>query len=315
MYLGIDFLIGEGLDPYVVDVNVGLPGGAQEYDLTHRVFRGTPSDVFSRIEACSKRVYGLAFKDYLRSLAFIPGLKLFKLWMDGEGPFPADCHPALRLEDKWVQYQVLSPVVPMPETLTLGPSVPAVAFDLLARGRRLVLKRRLGRGGRGLSLIGNPDRLAEAAREPRPYGTILQEHIDSKAGPYTLSVRAVAFGGEFICAYASLALRPYSNHGILAFVTEGERLGLSPTEFETERFDERSWEAGIWFGEGEPAYLRHNLYEDEVARAAVVLPSPLAARLEALAVRIERVYEGLDMARLPRAWFEEAGGSEPAGPA
>jgi hypothetical protein len=65
MYLGIDFLISPQLQPYVVEVNVGLPGGAQEYHLTHLVHFGKPSDIFRQIEGTSQRVYGKTFKDYL----------------------------------------------------------------------------------------------------------------------------------------------------------------------------------------------------------------------------------------------------------
>ncbi len=65
MYLGIDFLISSEHKPYVSEVNVGLPGGAQEYHLTHLVHFGKPSDIFTRIEETSKRVYGKTFKDYL----------------------------------------------------------------------------------------------------------------------------------------------------------------------------------------------------------------------------------------------------------
>jgi len=88
MYLGIDFLITPHLKPVVVEVNVGLPGGAQEYDLAHRVYLGKPSTIFTLIEETSARVYGKSFKDYLYSLPWIQSLKTFKLWMDGNGPFP-----------------------------------------------------------------------------------------------------------------------------------------------------------------------------------------------------------------------------------
>lgn len=305
MYVGIDFLIGEGRDPYVVDVNLGLPGGASEFDLTHRVFRGARSGVFARIEALSRRAHGSGFGRYLDSLTFLPALKAFKLWMDGQGPFPDDFHPMLRLEDKWVQYRVLSPIVPMPDTRPLGYPVPAGAYALAAREPGAVLKRRLGRGGRGFALVDGSTDLAAAVLERRPYGALLQERIDSKAGHWTFSLRAVAFAGEFVCAYANLARRPASNHAVLAFVTRGTALEVRPPEFEAVRFEERSWEARTWFGDREPAYLRHNLYEDEVARAAFVVPGPVLDRIEELAVRVERTYEGLDASRLPRAWFEE----------
>jgi hypothetical protein len=302
MYLGLDFLVDGAGRPRLIEANVGLPGGAEEYDRTHRVRLGTPSGVFDRIEALSLRTHGRPFRDYIASLPFLSGLKALKLWMDGCGPFPEDCHPALRLEDKWVQYQVLSYVVPMPETAVFDPSMPAEASRFLETHRRVVLKRRLGRGGRDLKVISRPEELPAAA--PGPYGVLLQEHVDSRVDGYAFSLRSVAFAGEWICLYANLAPRPPSNHGVLAYVAEGDGPRLSAASFDAVRFDDRSWEAAIWFGRDEPAYLRHNLYEDWVATAAVLLPGPLLREVRELSVRVERLYDGLDPGALPKAWFE-----------
>ncbi len=304
MYVGIDFLIAPDLRPYVVEVNVGLPGGAQEHDLTCRVHTGRPSDVFRRIEETSRDVYGKPFRDYLDSLPWLESLKPFKLWMDGRGPLPGTFHPGLRLEDKWVQYQVLSPLVPMPETGVFGPADGPEAERFLARKSRLVEKRRLGRGGRDFRLIEGPEDLFRGRETSGDYGRLLQEWIDSRVGPYVFSLRSVAFGGRPICLYANLAFRPFSNHGVLAFVDSGDRLGLSEEKFETRHFDQRSWEAKIWFDRDEPDYLRHNLYEDEVATAALVLPSDVIASVREISVRIERIYESLDVSALPPAHFE-----------
>jgi hypothetical protein len=144
---------------------------------------------------------------------------------------------------------------------------------------------------------------------PGPYGALLQEHIDSRVDGHAFSLRSVAFAGEWICLYANLAPRPPSNHGVLAYVAEWDGPRLSAAVFDTVRFDERSWEAAIWFGRDEPAYLRHNLYEDEVARAAVLLPGPLLREVRELSVRVERLYEGLDPGALPEAWFETNAGT------
>jgi len=118
------------------------------------------------------------------------------------------------------------------------------------------------------------------------------------------SLRSVAFGGQHVCLYANLASRAFSNHGVLAFVESGDRLGLSGEPAVTRSFDQRSWEAKIWFGDDEPSYLRHNLYEDEVTEAALVVPARLLASIKDLSVGIERYYEGIDLEALPRAFFE-----------
>jgi len=165
------------------------------------------------------------------------------------------------------------------------------------------MKRRLGRGGRGFRIVSGLEDLPGPAAPRLPL--ILQRYIDSRVDGYAFSIRAVAFGGRFICAYANLAAREYSNHGVLAHISGGDALALSERPFRTERIDARSWEAKLWFGDREPAHLRHNLYEDEVAAATLIVPHPLFASIRDIAVRIERFYEGLDLAALPRACFED----------
>lgn len=302
MYLGIDFLIARDIKPYVVEVNVGLPGGAQEHDLACLVRTGRPSGVFRKIEEISQEVYGRPFREYLHSLPWLESLRPFKLWMDGQGPFPETLHPALRLEDKWVQYQILNPQVAMPETKVFDPENRAEAERFLAQKKRLAGKRRLGRGGRDFRLIANG---ADLDKETTgKYGRLLQEWVDSRVASYVFSIRSIAFGGRHVCLYANLASRPFSNHGILAYVDSGDDLALSEVKFRTRSFNQKSWEAEIWFGGGEPSYLRHNLYEDEVAEAALILPDQVLISIKEISVRIERFYESLDLTALPRAFFE-----------
>jgi hypothetical protein len=311
MYLGIDYLITHwpkghlrrDLKAFVVEVNVGLPGGAQEYDLAHLANFGKPSSIFTRIEETSLKVYGKVFKDYLHSLPLIQSLKPFKLWMDGKGPLPTIMHSGLRLEDKWVQYQLLGSIAPMPETIPLDPRDLAAAGRFLKKKKKAVLKRRLGRGGKGFRLIVDPCSLSALKQEE--HSLLLQEYIESRINGYVFSIRAIAFGGEFMCMYANLSQRTYSNHGIIVLVSPGDLLGLADKEFATESFNQKSWEAELWFGEDDPPpYLRHNLYEDEVARTILYLPVPLYSLIMELSVKIERLYEVLDLSSLPKACFE-----------
>jgi hypothetical protein len=303
MYLGIDFLITPDLRTYVVEVNVGLPGGAQEYELTHRVHFGKSSDIFSRIEETSQRVYNKIFKDYLQTLPFIESLKPFKIWTDGMGPFPNTLHPGLRLEDKWNQYQLISPFFPMPETMIFDPLNLIEAERFLERKGKIVIKRRVGRGGRDLRVICDPEALR--SQDLGSNRNLLQEYIESKIDGYTFSIRSIAFGGEFMCMYANLSSRSTSNHGVLTFISPGHRFGLGERDFEIESFNQRSWEAEVWFGENEPPYLRHNLYEDEVAKTTLYLSADIHRMIQERSVKIERFYESLDLYSLPKACFEE----------
>jgi len=293
MYLGIDFLITSDMKLYLAEVNVGLPGGAHEYDLTHRVHFGKASNIFQRIESTSQKAYGKTFKDYLHSLPFIESLKPFKIWMDGMGPFPGTFHPGLRLEDKWNQYQLLKALAPMPETIIFDPEDRKKIDRFIERKRKVVLKRRVGRGGRDLQIL----------TESNP--ALLQDYVESKVDGFSLSVRSVAFAGEPMCMYANLAARPISNHGILAFISPGDPFGLNEKHFETESFNQKSWEAGIWFENKEPEYLRHNLYEEVVAKTTLFIPEPLLEKIKNLSVEIERCYDRLDLSTLPKACFEK----------
>jgi len=303
MYLGIDFIIEPRLKPYLIEVNIGLPGGAQEYDLTHQVYLGKSSDIFSRIEEISFKAYGKKFKDYLHSLPFIESLKPFKIWMDGHGPPPDQFHPALRLEDKWVQYQLIKSIAQMPETIIFDPNNLSDADSFLKRKGKLVLKRRVGRGGRDFKIISDIESLIQL--NIRNHFYMLQEYIESKVEGFVFSLRAVAFGGEFLCMYANLSNRDYSNHGILTYVKKGEIFGISDLKFETVFFNQKSWEAEIWFGENYPSYLKHNLFEDEVLRGALILPEEIYQKIEETSVKVERLYESLDYSSLPKACFEE----------
>jgi hypothetical protein len=301
MYLGIDFLIGTGLRPFVVDVNLGLSGGAQEYDRTFIVRAGVPSGIFEDLDAVSRASYGKPFAAYLNSLAFLPELKSFKLWMDGEGLLPADIPPILRLEDKWVQYRVLKGRVPMPASVPFDAAHKRAAQSLLERCGSLVVKRRAGRGGLGFGIVRDPGSLR---RPPDPaWPMLLQEPVDSRVDGYVFSLRAVVFAGRFLCAYANLARSAPTNRGTLAFVEPGARFGLTDRSFETVSFREKSWEAQIWFGGETPAHLARNLFEVTVARASLVLPEALWDEIRTEALDIEQIYETIVPAALPRAFF------------
>jgi len=302
VYLGIDFLLTSRSELYVIEVNVGLPGGAHEYDLTHVVQVGVSSGIFDKIERTSQRVYGKPFRAYLHSLPFIESLKELKIWMDGMGPFPSVFHPGLRLEDKWNQYQLLKDSVRMPETMIQNPSDLTLAETFLKARGRVVLKRRVGRGGREFQIITDASTLLGLNLQSKPY--LLQEYIESRVEGYSLSIRSVAFGGEFMCMYANLANRPNSNHGTLAYISPSSTFGLSEKHFKTQLFNKRSWEADIWFEGKEPLYLRHNLYEEEVAKSALNLPEPILQQIKDTSIAIERRYEEANLSSLPKACFE-----------
>jgi len=156
--------------------------------------------------------------------------------MDGMGPFPGTFHPGLRLEDKWNQYQLISPLAPMPETMIFDPLDLSGAIRFLGEKGSVVLKRRIGRGGRGLQRINDPQSFSNLHLDATYY--LLQEYVESKIDGYSFSIRSVAFGGNSMCMYANLSTKSFSNHGTLVFVTPGESFGLAEKNFRTESFDQ-----------------------------------------------------------------------------
>ena len=303
MYIGADFLVDREGSLFLSEVNTGVPAGATEFDLAFRVRNGRPSDVFERIEAVSRDIHGMPFREHIRSLPWLDDLRLLKIWMDGQGPPPEDPHPALRLEDKWLQFRLLSPEFPMiPSSLWTKKTREITRLDML-RGRRFVLKRRLTRGGRGLTVLDPSMRQADL---PDPdAGWMAQPFIESRISGGALSIRAAAFSGRFLCMFASLADRSTSNHGTRFFVSEGEPLRIHPPDFTTRRFVQKSREADLFYGGDIPGYLYHDVYEEEVAEAELTLSPFLIERIREIAAEISRIYAGLDVDDLEPSWLEK----------
>jgi len=105
--------------------------------------------------------------------------KPFKIWMDGMGPFPSVFHPGLRLEDKWNQYLLIHPMIAIPETMIFDPHHLPEAERFLEQEGPLVLKRRLGRGGRELQRIS--DSQAFMTVNPDWKDCLLQKYVESTA--------------------------------------------------------------------------------------------------------------------------------------
>ena len=238
MYLGIDFLITPGLKLYLIEVNVGLPGGAQEYEFAHRVHFGKASNIFDRIERTSQQVYGKTFKDYIHSLPFIGSLKPFKIWMDGKGPFPDIFHPGLRLEDKWIQYQLVKSIAPMPETMIFDPKNLAETKRFIETKKKAVLKRRLGRGGKDLpGQAGTDHRTASklpanrrsvrsrAARKPGPAVARGAPPVPGTPGdPWFEMMRFLLRSS--VCLFVGLSERSFTDRALGPLLaTTGEEVG------------------------------------------------------------------------------------------
>jgi hypothetical protein len=303
MYIGVDFLIDKNLTLYVSEVNTGVPAGAQEFDFVYREKYKKPSGVFQRIESLSQKYTGKNFFDYINGLPFIDDLRALKLWMDGKGPLPKNPSKALRLEDKWIQHVILSHKYPMVPTEILKNQAAISEGLTISVERPIVLKKRYGRGGKGFLLIQSLDELKKAETEKNSY--IVQPYLESSIGPYKLSIRAASFMGHFICMFASLSEKLTSNHGIRFFVTPGNELKITNEHFEVKEIVHKTWEADIFYRRNIPEYLYHDVYEETIALAELIIPSRLYEDIQKISASISQYYEALDFDTLPEAYIEK----------
>ena len=294
MYIGADFLIDKNLNLYLSEVNTGVPAGAQEYDFVYRAQYGRPSSVFQKIESISQKHSGKKFFDYINGLPFMDDLRALKIWMDGKGPLPKNPSKALRLEDKWVQYLVLSKSYPM---------IPTEVFQDKRTRTPFVLKKRYGRGGKGLTLINSPEDLNEWKIMENFY--IVQPYLDSSLGPFKMSVRAASFMGQFICMFASLSRKLTSNHGIRFYVMPGDSLRLTEKNFTVREIVQKCWEADIFYKGDIPDYLYHDVYEETIAEAGLIIPERLYTDIQRISASISDFYKDIDFHTLPKSFIEE----------
>jgi hypothetical protein len=307
MYLGIDFLIDKNLNLYLSEVNIGLPGGAQEYDYAFGVNYGKSSGVFKYIENLCLKKYKKSFSRYLKELTYFNDLRELKIWMDGQGRLPLNFPSILRLEDKWVQYMVLSSSYPVIETQILNNEF-VLNNRLAGLFGEFAVKKRFGRGGKGfLKISGYNDIKKHNITSEGAY--IIQPYIDSNINTgnevFKFSVRALAFSGNFICMYANLSRNSTSNHGIIFYVKPGSCLGINTVNFKTVKFSQKAWEAELFYEGAIPEYLYHNLYEEEVAEAELFLPEKIFKMIKEISASVSSYYEKLDYDKLPESFIEK----------
>ena len=314
MYLGIDFLLEDAGTFYVSEVNTGLPGGAREYDLVYRAIFKRPSGVFEKIDSISRENFGKPFKNYIREQASFDELKALKIWMDGKGVRPEIKAKDLRLEDKWVQYLILSDRFPMVRTELYDPGNAETYIRRIRKEGPLILKRRLGRGGNGFLEISEESQIRQVEEHGLPEDfyivqPYLKSEIKTDNRSYRLSVRVIVFAGKFICIFANLSEGRTSNHGIRFFIeTESDikKTGIKDEDFKVEEVSEKAWEADIFYGDEIPPHLYHNLYEETIAETVVNMPCSIYNDIIKTAISINGFYDLLDFNKLPRCWIEEA---------
>lgn len=301
MYIGADFLIDKDLRLYLSEVNTGIPAGAQEYDFVFRTKFGKPSSVFQRIESLSQRYFRKSFREYMQSLPFMDDLRALKIWMDGEGPFPEEPNKALRLEDKWVQFLILSKDYPLIPTELFLPGKEKKIHKLLSEGNPLVFKKRYGRGGKGFVLIKDPEDFRRASLADNEY--IVQPFIESSIGSYMLSIRAACFMGYFICMFGSLSQKNTSNHGVRFYILPGDGLKITDENFKAKKIIQRSWEADIFYKGNIPDYLYHDVYEESIAEADLIIPERLYQDIKKISASISHLYKDMDFDSLPESYL------------
>lgn len=301
MYIGADFLIDRDLRLYLSEVNTGIPAGAQEYDFVYRTKFGKPSDVFQCIESLTQRYFRKPFRVYMQSLPYMDDLRALKIWMDGKGAFPEKPEKALRLEDKWVQYLILSKSYPVIPTEVFLPEKEEKIVRLLWGGNSVVFKKRFGRGGKGFLVVKGGEEFRRANLAKNEY--IMQPYVESIIGSYTLSIRAASFMGHFICMFGSLSPKNTSNHGIRFFISPGEGMKITKKDFKIRKIVKKSWEADIFYKGDIPDYLYHDVYEERIAEAELIIPKRLYREIQRISASVSGLYRDTDFNSLPESYL------------
>ena len=304
MYLGLDFLIGKNNLPLLLEVNIGLPGGAFEYDLAYRTIHRKPSTVYDLIEKIAISSYQKTFKDYIHSLEYKEELTALKLWIDGAGAFPKKYSPILRLEDKWVQYQLLlNNGFHLPHTELYDPKDKGQISRLLKKFDKIVIKPRSGRHGRGMKIIDSTNSFPSDKPSRMPF--IIQEYVECKLEDYHYSVRSVSFDEEFICLIGYIAKGNITYEGSVILIEQGEDVILRDREFNIVNYPQMSWEGEIWYEGKIPEHLTENLIGEQVAETILYLPKHTINEINEISKQIGRLYMNLNFNKLPMAWFEK----------
>ncbi len=301
MYIGADFLIDKDLRLYLSEVNTGIPAGAQEYDFVFRTKFEKPSGVFQRIESLAQRYFRRSFSEYMQGLPFMDDLRALKIWMDGRGPFPERPNKALRLEDKWVQYLILSKSYQVIPSEIFFAQKEKKVIRILSRGVPVVFKKRYARGGKGFVLIKDPEEFRGANLAEYEY--IMQPYLESSIDSYKLSVRAASFMGHFICMFGSLSRERTSNHGIRFFVLPGEGLKITKKDFKIKKIVQKSWEADIFYKGDIPDYLYRDVYEERIANADLIIPERLYGDIRKISAAVSELYRDMDFDFLPESYL------------
>ncbi|MBN1222968.1 MAG: hypothetical protein JXB23_06940 [Candidatus Aminicenantes bacterium] len=302
MYIGVDFLIHAGKKLYLSEINTGLPAGASEYDLVYRERFNRSSGIFTRIDTICRNSCGKSFGDTIKTLPHLRELRALKIWMDGRGRLPSSIPPALRLEDKWIQYQLLSDDFPLIPTREFSPEDITRHSSWFEEYHSLALKKKLGRGGKSLVRIRKIIELKHFDAEKNSW--LIQPWLDSTVGPYTFSVRAAAFEGRFLCMFASLTRRMTSNHGLRVYVRPGRTLRLQPDKFRTRKIRQTCWEAELFYEGKIPEYLNEDVTFEEIAETELVLPQRFYRRIQRIAASLSRKLSLIDPASLPPSHME-----------
>ena len=303
MYIGLDFLIDKDLNLYLSEVNTGVPAGASEYNLVYLEKFREPSGIFEKIEALSKKNFSRNFTDYIRELPYLNDLRKLKIWMDGMGPAPSKPPKELRLEDKWIQYGLLSAKYKMiPAMIYSSKDIDSFKNRFL-QDCNMVIKKRICRGGKGFQIL-RSDKKPDNLPLPEKF-YIMQPYIKSHLDDYRFSIRATAFCGNFICMFASLSKRLTSNHGYRFYVTAGSRLKLSSRHFKIKKVVEKAWEAEIFFGDRLPGYLYRDVFIEEISDTEITIPVSIYNKIKEISSSVSSLYQKLDLDKLPHSVLED----------
>lgn len=71
----------------------------------------------------------------------------------------------------------------------------------------------------------------------------------------------------------------------------------------TREIIQKSWEADIFYQGNIPDYLYHDVYEEKIADAELIIPERLHREIQRISTSISNTYEDLDFNTLPKSYF------------
>ncbi|MDH5383650.1 MAG: hypothetical protein OEY18_02985, partial [Candidatus Aminicenantes bacterium] len=84
----------------------------------------------------------------------------------------------------------------------------------------------------------------------------------------------------------------------------GDGFKITNEDFTVREIVQKSWEADIFYKGNIPDYLYHDVYEETIAEAELIIPERLYRNIQRISASISHLYKDIDFDTLPRSNIE-----------